>query len=341
MACEVLGGITGVERVWNLPSSGTSYAVVSSALTPVPAWSGVKSHPIERVTLRDRWGKLLLGHRLDEYASLSFPPVGAARAPQLQSLDPAVSLVRCRPEEGGVACQLSDGTELACTGVVFADGPRSVARTFLERALVARKEDRKAVVCWSFVRRDLLDLNAWEFRTALGKSVEQMPLPEGKVRVKLRFKTNVGARQTASQLRELFSEFGPDIEALLDGVADSEISHWIDEDPAQVSFCPLPGTLALGQAALGVPLLESFDWALKLGRRQMERVVESVVVDRWDPTAWEPAFVEAWLSLQASERYLRSSLHYDNALFRPLRDVALRLLPAGILTDRVKSRLAI
>ncbi len=338
MACEVLGGIAGVERVWNLPTPGTAYTVVSSSMTPPPSWREVKSRSLPRVTLRDRWGKLLLGHSLEGFASLAFPSVGVARTPLLQTLESSVSLVRCRPEEGGALCSLSDGTELACTGVVFADGPRSVARTLIDRSL-ARKDDRKAVVCWSFVRRDLLDLSAWEFRTALGKSVEQLPLPEGKVRVKLRFKTDVGARQTPAQLKELFSEFGPDIEALLEGVEEAEIEHWVEEDPSRVAFCPFPGTMALGQAALGTPILDTFDWAIRLSKRQMERVVESVVVDHWNPTAWEPTFQEAWKPLQTSERYFRLALHYDNALLRPLRDVALRLLPAGVVIDRVRRRL--
>jgi hypothetical protein len=158
--------------------------------------------------------------------------------------------------------------------------------------------------------------------------------------VKLRFRTTCGARQSAAQLKELFTEFGPDMEALLEGVEAESISYWEEEDPVKVAFSPLPGTLALGQAALGVPLLETFDWTCRLAKRQMERVVESVLAEHWDPTAWEPACQEALRLLLASERYLRGALHYDNALLRPLRDLALRLVPAGVIVERVKGRLA-
>jgi hypothetical protein len=234
---------------------------------------------------------------------------------------------------------MSDGSELLCTGVLFADGPRSKARELMERTSRSRW-DPLSVACWSFVRQDPLALKSWEFRTDLGKSVELLPLPEGLVRVKLRFRTPNGARLLPAELRDLFSEFGPDLAALLEDLPPDSISFWDDEEPPRVAFSPLPGTLAVGQAALGIPLLESFDWALRLAKHQLDRVVESLLAQHWDPSAWEPACQEALRPMMASERYLRGSLHYDNALLRPLRDLLMRVIPAGVLLERVKSRLS-
>jgi hypothetical protein len=338
MACAVLGDITGVERVWNLPAGGPSYAVVASSFVSLSDWRDLPTRPLERAVLRDNWGKLYMGHKLDGYRTVKLSAQGVPRSSVTEVLDPNLQLVRCRRGEGGLSCQMSDGSELVCTGVIFADGPRSRGRDLMER-VARQKLDPRGVACWSFVRSDLLDLKSWEFRTALGKSVEQLPLPEGKVRVKLRFRTAFGARQSVAELKDLFSEFGADMEALFEGVEVADIGYWEEEEPAKVAFSPLPGTLALGEAALGVPLLGTFDWAGQLVKRQLERVVESVLAEHWDPTAWEPLCQEALKPLLDSERYLRGGLHYDNALIRPLRDLALRWLPAGVLVERVKGRL--
>jgi hypothetical protein len=101
----------------------------------------------------------------------------------------------------------------------------------------------------------------------------------------------------------------------------------------------LPGTLALGEAALGVPLLGTFDWGLRVARRQIERVVESVMAENWEPESWEPQCQDTLRPLLRSERFLRVSLHYDNPLLRPLRDLAIRLIPSGVLMERLKGRL--
>lgn len=334
----MLAGITGVERVWSLPGPEPGHAIASTIVAAHPTGlRQVSARHIKRVVLRDRWGKHLMGHPLDGYRTLELPRHGAFRTSIVEPLEVGLQLVRVRRDEG-VVCQMSDGSELACTGIVFADGPRSRARELMERTAPARA-DGAGVACWSFVRTDPLDLDVWEFRTTIGKSVELLPLPGGKLRVKLRFRTSHGARQLPSELGDLFSEFGPDLSALLEGVEADSISYWTEESPAKIAFSPVPGTMALGQAALGAPLLESFDWALRLARLQMERVVESLLVENWDPTAWEPAFQDTLAPILESERYLRSALHYDNALLRPLRDVVLRLIPAGIVVERVKGRL--
>ena len=339
MACEILGGINGVERVWSLPGSNDpGHAVVSPFVSAHPM--GLRqtlSLPLKKVVLRDRWGKLLMGHALDGYRILEIQAPGAQRTSVVEPLDPSLQLVRIRRDQG-VVCQLSDGSEHVCTGVIFADGPFSRGRALMERPARGRA-DTAAVACWRFVRSDPLDMQAWEFRTAMGKSVELLPLPGGKLRVKLRFRTSQGARQLPAELGDLFSEFGPDLTALLEGMEGDAISYHDEEDPKEVAFSPLPGTMALGQAALGAPLLESFDWGCRLVRMQMERVVESLLAENWNPTAWEPSFQESLKPILASERYLRKCLHYDNALLRPIRDVALRLIPAGILIERVKGHL--
>lgn len=332
--------MAGVERVFSLPGAGSSWAVISSRLGQTPAaLREAPGRPIDRLVLRDRWGKQLMSQPLDGYQSLFLSSEARARGSNIEALEPGLELVRCRKSEG-VVCQLSDGSELVCTGVLFADGPFSRGRDLMERVSRSHR-DKQAVACWSFVRQDLLDLRSWEFRTALGKSVELLPLPGGRQRVKLRFRTPSGARQLPAQLRELFSEFGPEVESLLEGVEPDSISYWDEEEPARIAFCPLPGTLALGQAALGLPLLESFDWDLRLTRAQLERVVESLLAGHWDPPAFEPHCWEALRPLLASERYLRGSLHYDNALLRPLRDVMWRLLPSSLLASRLKERLTL
>ena len=340
MACRVLSGIVGVEKVWSLPGGGGGHAILSSGLANPSEWRALPSRALNRVVLRDRWGKHVVGHPLPGFEVLKLPPAPAASDLKVEHLDASLGLVRCRRGEGGVTCQLSDGSELIGTGVIFADGARSRGRELMER-LSRQRVDPDGVACWSYVRPDLLDLQAWELRTALGKSVEQLPLPEGKVRVKLRFRTPYGAKQDAGELLSLFSDFGPDMESLLEGVDGQSITYWEEEEPAGVVFCPLPGTIALGEAALGVPLLSSFDWSMRLCKRQMERVVESLLADSWDPEAFEPAFQDTLRPLLASERFFRRALHYDNALLRPLRDLALKLVPSGILVERLKNRLGI
>lgn len=340
MACKALSGVTGVEQIWSLPTGGTPYSVLSSLLTAPLVSREFPTQNLERVLLRDRWGKRLLDYKLAGYQVVKLPGQGIPYGGLVCELEPGLELVRCRKEEGGLACYFSDGTELAVTGLIFADGYRSCGRTLMEKvAPVAR--DRRAVACWTFLHSNILSTSSWEFRTALGKSVELLPLPEDRLRVKLRFRAPVGARQTAAQLSDLFSEFGPDISALLEGVEDDEISAYSEESPSKIAFTPLPGTLALGPAAIGEPLLENFDWALRLSLRQLERVLESLVVGHWEPTAWEPASQQALEPLLRSERFFRDFLHYDNVLLRPLRDFALKLMPARTLEDRVQRRLSL
>ncbi len=293
---------------------------------------------ITKATLRTRWGKQIVSLPLEGYSSLRIADLEAVRSGPAEMLDPQLDLLRTQKGAEGVTCSFSDGSDLLCDGVFYCDGPNSVGRKFLSKR-VADTADRRAVACWSFIRRDLLNANAWEFRTALGKSVEQLPLPSGLVRVKLRFQTPYGARQTASDLRELFSEFGPDMEALLEGLEPEQIQFFEERDVEGLAFSPTPGTLALGEAALGLPLLGSFDWGVRATRRQLERIVESLLVENWEPEAFEPTFREVLSPILKAERYLRGTLHYDNVFLRPLRDIALRLTPESVLRDRVRSRL--
>ncbi len=312
--------------------------MISPVIIKPVVFRDVEICSVGKATLRNRWGRQIVSLPLDEVSTLKVRDVEAARQGPAQFLDPQLELQRTQKGAEGVLCTFSDGSDLLCDGVVFCDGPNSVGRKFLSR----RTPDvaaTSAVACWGFVRRDLLMTSSWEFRTALGKSVEQLPLPDGLVRVRFRFRTPYGARQTASELRELFSEFGPDIEALLEGVEPEQIQFHEERDAEAISFTPTPGTLAIGEAALGLPLLGSFDWSVRAARRQLERVVESLLVENWEPEAFEPVFREVLAPILKAERYLRATLHYDNVFLRPLRDIALRLTPESVLRDRVRGRL--
>ncbi len=334
----MLSEISTVEKVWGLPSPAPHYSVLTPIIIKPGLFREVETCPVTRAVLRDRWGRQILSFPLQEYFTLRTSEAQLVPGDKEESLDSQLSLIRTRNGEEGVICSLSDGSEIVCDGVLYCDGPSSQGRKMLVHSGAA-PSDPSAVTCWSFVRRDLLRPNAWEFRTALGKSVEQLPLPDAMVRIKLRFRTTYGAHQTAAELRELFSEFGPDMEALLEGVEPEEISFVEERSPSQLAFSPTPGTLALGEAALGVPLLGTFDWSGRMVRRQMERVIESVLTENWDPTAFEPHCHDVSKPILKAERYFRGALHYDNVFLRPLRDLALRFTPESVLRDRVKSRL--
>lgn len=327
-----------MEKVWGLPSPAPSYSVLSQVIFKPALFREVEKCPVPCALLRDRWGRQILSLPLEQYFTIRTADVHPTRNGKVEELGPQLSLVRTRTGDKGVECSFSDGSELVCDGVLYCDGPSSQGRKMLARS-GSEATDSSPVTCWSFTRRDLLGPNAWEFRTAIGKSVEQLPLPNGKVRVKLRFRSSFGAHQTASELQELFSEFGPDMDALLEGVESDEITHWEERAPTQIAFSPTPGTLALGESAIGVPTLGTFNWAARVARRQLERVVESILVESWEPSAFEPHSREVLEPVLKAERYFRGALHYDNVFLRPLRDLVLRFTPESMLRDRVKSRL--
>lgn len=336
----MLSEVSTIEKVWGLPSPAPIYSILSPVILKPALFREVKTCSIPRALVRDRWGRQILSLPLEQYSTVRTAEVHPSRSDKVKELDPQLSLLRTKLEESGVACSFSDGSELVCDGVIYCDGPASVGRKML---VPSRSEvsDPDTVTCWSFVRRDLLSPNGWEFRTALGKSVEQLPLPEGQVRVKLRFRSKFGARQTAAQLRDLFSEFGPDMEALLEGVEADEIVLSEERSPSQITFCPSPGAVALGEAAIGTPILGTFNWAARAARRQLERVVESILAENWEPSAYEPHAREVLEPILKSERYFRRALQYDNVLLRPLRDLLLRLTPESFVRERVRSRLVL
>lgn len=334
----MLSEVSTVEKVWGLPTPAPVYSILSPVILKPALFREIKTCSVPRALLRDRWGRQILSLPLEQYSTVRTAEVHPSRSDKVEELDPLLFLVRTKVEDSGVACSFSDGSELICDGVLYCDGPASIGRKMLVPSK-AQAGDPHTVTCWSFVRRDLLSPNCWEFRTALGKSVEQLPLPEGQVRVKLRFRSKFGARQTAAQLRDLFSEFGPDMEALLEGVEAEEIVHSQECSPSQIAFCPSPGAIALGEAAIGSPILGTFNWAARVARRQLERVVESILVENWEPSAFEPHCLEVLDPVLKSERYFRRTLQYDNVILRPLRDLLLRITPESLVRDRVKSRL--
>ncbi len=321
-----------------MQSPAPAFAILSSLIIKPGLFREVEACSLERAILRDRWGRQVLSIPLDQYYTLRTTDIQTNGHGKTEELDPSLSLVRTKATEEGVVCSFSDGSDLLADGVLYCDGASSQGRKMLARSN-STPADSRSVTSWSFERRDLLGPNAWEFRTALGKSVEQLPLPDGRVRVKLRFRSGYGARQSSEELRALFSEFGPDIDALLEGVALEEITVAEERSPTQIAFSPTPGTLALGEAALGLPLLGSFDWSPRMVRRQMERVVESVLTEHWDPTAFEPHSREVLQPILKAERYFRTALHYDNVLLRPFRDLLLRFTPESLLRERIKTRL--
>ena len=344
MALEFLQGFEGVDKVWHLPGRGGRFAVLPGAPL-IRDWAALPNETVDRALLRDRWGKTLLEFKLPHYHVLEFPDGRLSNSSKVETLSVGNELLRTRRTlgDGGeeqVSCEFSDGSELVIRGVILADGVRSKGRELMKP--VARKGlDPRANACWTFVRQDLLNVKAWEFRTAPGKSVEQLPLPGGRVRVKLRFRTSVGSRLGCAELRDLFSEFGSDMTALFENVPDENISYLPEENPVQSQFTPMPGCVALGQAGLGTPLLECFDWNYRMVTGQFERMAESLLHDLWEPEAWEPEFRETQKWILKGERFLRSGLHYENPLLRPFRDTLVRWLPTSLIASKILDRLAL
>ncbi len=345
MALEFLQGFEGVEKIWHLPGGGGRIGVLAE--TPLPRdWTAFPTETVNRALIRDRWGKTLIKFKLPNYRVMEIPEGCLSRNGKVETLSPGTELLRTRRTTGEdgidqVSCEFSDGSELVGRGVILADGVRSKGRELMKSVSPLKPLDARANACWTFVRQDLLSLEAWEFRSAPGKSVEQLPLPNGRVRVKLRFRTSVGSRLGSAELRDLFSEFGADMAALFENVPDENISYLLEETPVQTEFSPIPGSVALGQAGLGTPLLECFDWSSQMVKSQLERIAESLLHDLWDPEAWEPEFRDAQKRILRGERFLRGALHYENPLLRPLRDTVIRWLPTSLMASKVQERLAL
>lgn len=337
LAIHALLKCEAVEHIFHLPTdSGGGYSVFSKR-APCPEGLCKESRTLERCTVRDRWGKKVFSLKLDGFA-VHRVNLEAPVDPKLEGLAQGVELSRTRACEGTLEIGLSDGTDLLCDGVMFADGPKS-------RGLVLAKQrdlqvDRSAVGCWSFERDDLLSLNDWEYRWAVGKTVEQLPLPGGRVRVGLRFRSKHGSKLTPEELKDLFAEFGADMEALFEDVTADQIEYR-EERAAPSEFQPLAGCLALGEAAVGVRNLDGFDWRQRLVEGQLKAVLKQCEQGTWKAKELATQSQQIAEPLLGSEAFFRGGMHYDNVLLRPIRDLILSFLPDAFTTGKLKARLSL
>lgn len=324
-----------VEQLFHLAGeSGPCYTIFSKRARP-PGGLSCSHKELKKFLIRDRWGKKVSSLSLKGFAvhRLDLEP---PKDSKLEVLPPKLEVERTRACEGTLEVGLSDGSDLLCDGVLFADGPRS-------RALVLAKDrpspdDQAEVGCWSFIRQDLLDLKDWEVRWAAGKSVEQLPLPEGKVRVSLRFRSKHGSRLDPTELKNLFSEFGSDMEALFEDVEAEQIEYRQEGRPTP-AFQPVPDCLALGEAGLGCRLLDAFDWRQELLRVQLEAVKQQVESGSWSSAEAVKKSEERAAELLEAELFFRSTVHYDNLFLRPLRDFLFGLIPDAFAASKLRARL--
>lgn len=341
LTLTALSKLPGIDELWSYPchrKGQPEYAITSARISKLAGLEPLPKIDINKVRLRDRWGKELISYSLSDFQVSSLAPSKFLElAPTPHQIDPSLELVRCTQSPKDTICLFSNGSELAVSGLIFADGASSYSGR-LAKEQTKPSHYPNGIACWSFTRTDLLDLSSWEIRTALGKTVEQLPIAPGRVCVKLRFKTSVAPRQSVAELSDLFSEFGSDMEAIFEGIKDADIERLIEYSSKPV-FSPLPGTLSLGSAAFESPSLESFDWPLRLCSGQIARITEGLSSGSWEPKAWATDFSALAKPLLVNQERLRAFLHYDNALLRPLRDALAKLFLSSVLKNMVKQEL--
>lgn len=338
LACRKLAGLSSVDKIWSLPMGPAGYAMAATRTTLDESNETFPGRLLPHLHFRNKWGHKLFTIDLPGFHVIKL--TNSDKLPELakiERLPASLSIVDTTPQDNAFVCVLSDGSELHVQGTLWATGTRPSAPS---ASAPYRNPSPGAVACWGFRRNDLLDLKAWEFRTALGKSLELLPLPEGLVSVRMRFKASTAPRQSACDLRKLFEEFGSDVEAILEDVADDDIHAWLEDD-LWPNFQPKVGTIALGASSVNSPALTTFGWATTLAQLQVSSLHDSLSTGCWSPLDWNPTFERAIRPFTTSERYLRHALHYDNALIRPLRDTLLRWLPSSFLATQLKQHLSL
>ncbi len=343
-AMVALSEVSEVERIFHLrPSDAVSVPpevlIAPRVVAPLSLLGqGRGTVEVSKCVVRDRWGKQVLQLDLPALEARDFSSQLRAEAKKIQTLPEGVDLARTSVVDDGLELGLSDGSEVVCALAIFADGQNSRCRAF-----VGPPEhpagDPATVGCWTFRRSDLLNLRQWDYRWSLGKTVEQVPLPNDQVRVKFRFRSPYGARLKISDLKSTFSEFGSDMEALFDNVSEEQIEFTYERDPELLTFFPARRCFALGRSAWGSGILETFDWEMDFVGRQLKILTEALGRETWDEARVAEQCQKEWERSSKAERFLRSALHYDNVLLRPLRDLLVTAIPNNLLSKHLRPRL--
>ncbi len=289
-----------------------------------------------KARLVDIWGKSVLTLKLPAisvYRSSRFSPPDSVK-----SLAQGLRVSRTAKSDRGILVTLSDGSELLCQGVVFADGLESQAKRLWDKP-ARLKRDPGTVKVWSFVTADLIDTKVWEFRWAPAKSVELVPLPDSELLVKLRFKSPHGGDLTVSELEALFSEFGSDMTALFENLGQESVASHEEKTLAESVFSPAAGCLALGRAAWATNPMLTLGWLGRLVDRQLNILADQLRVQSLNPESFEAQCRECLEEFSECEQFVRKQLHNDSALLRPIRNLILSLVPNSILVGKLKGRL--
>lgn len=285
--------------------------------------------------LLDIWGKKVL--------SLALPPLQQFEPPKappknVEVLAEGLEINRTVRGEHGLTVSLTDGTDLVCQGVLYCDGPESGCRKFWDKP-VPPNQDVYTVQCWEFSTENLLSIARWEFRWAIAKSVELVPLSQDRLRVRLRFKSRHGSALSTSELQDLFSEFGSDMTALFEGLESDQIQRREETGTSRAVHLPAPGCLALGRAAWSTSGFLTFDWLARFVSKQLHILEEQLRAGPLNEPSFEAQSQLMLEELSEAEHYCRRHLHSDNTMLIPLRNLLLTLLPNPLLANQIKKRL--
>lgn len=256
----------------------------------------------------------------------------------IKSLPSGVEVTRVKAGEAGFLVTLSDSTELSCLGVLFGDGEDSQVKLFWEKPVVARSggpETRR----WTFVIDNVIALEFWDFRWASAKSVELIPLPGDKLLVHLRFKSRYGGDLSAAELRDLYTEFGSDMTAVLENLCLERVASRQETPGSTAGFYPAQGCFALGRAAWSPGLFLTFAWLDRFVTRQIGLIVEQAQNPRLSGESFEAQSQEFFKDLVENGRFASAQLHLDNPILRRLRNALLTLIPSSFLAKRLKAKL--
>lgn len=340
-ALEKLSKEVSVGRLFHLSAGHSESVILRPDLKTVPLWSGAKTEGLilKQATLRDQWGKTILSLALPDYLvwEQSQDPLALSHN-KVESLAQGLSIARIQDSDGRRAVSFSDGTEILCDALLFADGTRSFARGLLP-AGKAKSTDKNMVNCWSVIRNDLLGCQGLEYRWALGKSIELLPLANGRVRITFRFRSTFGGALDREELSVLFSDFGSDVAAMLEGIQADQITHSVESKPFHPAFVPSPHSFALGLAGLGTTVLQGFDWKHRFVERQLNLLVEQISAGKLSLDSLDQQSLEYWRELRQAEKFWSGALHSDWPLLRKLRDLALKLIPKSFLRRKVAEKL--
>ncbi len=148
LAMGRLGQLSWNGRLLHLPSTdGDEEFQVSKA----DIW-GDASYPVAKsVRLTDVWGKILFKMELPHLRLVGpFPGSHTLQLPasktKVESLPQGLELSRTSAADDGYLATLSDGSQMLCQGVLFADGVDSQSRKFWNQ--LKRTSDRAAKL-WS------------------------------------------------------------------------------------------------------------------------------------------------------------------------------------------------